>query len=235
MHVLATKSLTWVARHAKRGGVAFEALGILPKFTGTLIHDGWRPYRALTCSHGLCNAHHLRELTYVFEELKQDWAGDLIKVLTNANHLNNTNCADGKVPDYAEPGYCLKVKELRAQYEAILDQGDKVNPRAASSGKRGVTKQSKAANLIGRLREYADDVWRFMEQPDVPFTNNIAEQAVRMPKVKQKVSGCFRTTQGADTFCTIRSYLATMHKQGARIFESLVHTFRGSPPQPNLG
>jgi len=109
------------------------------------------------------------------------------------------------VPDYAEPGYCLKVKELRAQYEAILDQGDKVNPRAASSGKRGVTKQSKAANLIGRLREYADDVWRFMEQPDVPFTNNIAEQAVRMPKVKQKVSGCFRTTQGADTFCTIRS------------------------------
>ena len=235
MHVLATKSLTWVACHAKRGGVAFDELGILPKFKGTLIHDGWKPYRALSCSLGLCNAHHLRELTYVFEELKQDWAGDLIEVLTHADHLNNTNCADGKVPDYADPKYCQEVMDLRTLYEAILNEGDKVNPRVVASGKRGITKQSKAANLIGRLRDYADDVWRFMEQPNVPFTNNIAEQAVRMPKVKQKVSGCFRTTQGADTFCTIRSYLATMHKQGARLFDSLVNTFRGSPPQPNLG
>ena len=90
------------------------------------------------------------------------------------------------------------------------------------------------ANLINRLREYADDVWRFMEQPDVPFTNNLAEQAVRMPKVKQKISGVFRATRGAYRFCTIRSYLATMQKQGADIFDCLVKTFSGNVPQPNL-
>jgi transposase len=235
MHVLATEKLTWVACHFRRGGAAFDALGILPKFKGTLIHDGWKPYRALACSHGLCNVHHLRELTYVFEEMKQDWAGDMIELLTHANHLDNANCANGQIPAYAAPAYRQEMRNLRGLYEAILDQGDTLNPRVQASGKRGATKQSKPANLINRLREYADDVWRFMAQPDVPFTNNIAEQAVRMPKVKQKVSGCFRTTQGADTFCLIRSYLATMHKQGANLFESLVQTFRSSPPQPSFG
>jgi hypothetical protein len=85
---------------------------------------------------------------------------------------------------------------------------------------------------IVRLRDYTDDVWPFMTRADVPFTNNLAEQTVRMPKVKQKVSGCFRTLQGAQTYCVIRSYCATMHKQGANIFESLVLAFKGTPPQP---
>jgi hypothetical protein len=80
----------------------------------------------------------------------------------------------------------------------------------------------------------SDDVWRFATDPGVPFTNNLAEQAVRMPKVKQKISGCFRTPEGADTFCVIRSYLATMHKQGANLFESLIQTFQGAAPQPRL-
>jgi len=89
--------------------------------------------------------------------------------------------------------------------------------------------------LIGRLRDYSDDVWRFMTQPNVPFTNNLAEQTVRMPKVKQNVSGCFRTPQGAATYCVIRSYCATMHKQGANIFASLVAAFKGHAPQPGFG
>lgn len=93
-----------------------------------------------------------------------------------------------------------------------------MNPLAPKSGKRGRTRQSKAANLL-LLRNYADDVWRFATDHNVPFTNNIAEQAVRMPKVKQKISGCFRTRNGADTFCTLRSYLATMHKQGENHFK----------------
>lgn len=235
MHVLATQSLSWVACHTNRGGAAFEALGILPKFKGTLIHDGWKPYRALECSHGLCNAHHLRELTYVFEELGQAWAGDMIELLTHANHTDNARRADATLPDYTAPAYVQEVRDLRGLFEAILDQGNALNPRASASGKRGATKQSKAANLIQRLREYADDVWRFMAQPNVPFTNNIAEQAVRMPKVKQKISGCFRTIEGANTFCVIRSYLATMHKQGANLFDSLVQTFRGATPQPCFG
>jgi len=89
--------------------------------------------------------------------------------------------------------------------------------------------------LIVRLLDYRDDVWRFMTQAGVPFTNNLAEQAVRMPKVKQKVSGCFRTPEGSKTYCVIRSYCATMHKQGANIFESLVAAFQGSTPQPSFG
>jgi transposase len=221
LHVVATQTLTWVGVHAKRGALAFEALGILPQFKGTLIHDGWAPYRALECGHGLCNAHHLRELTYVHEELKQPWAGDMIELLTHASGL-------------PQPVQRHQQGHLRYVYEEILSQAELANPRASPCGKRGRTKQSKATNLIGRLRQHADDVWRFMTEPGVPFTNNVAEQAVRMPKVKQKISGCFRTLQGAETFCVIRSYLATMHKQGANLFESLVQTFQDAPPQPRL-
>jgi transposase len=234
MHGAVTKTLTWLGLHAKRGREAFDAFGILLKFKGTIIHDGWKPYRALDCLHGLCNAHHLRELTYVFEELKQDWAEDMILLLTYANHLDNVNGAMPHLPNYTGLAHRRTVQDLRKLYEAILDQGDAVNPRAVSSGKRGVVKQSKPANLLWRLREYGDDVWRFMTDHNVPFTNNIAEQAMRMPKVKQKTSGCFRTQKGAETFCVIRSYLATMHKQGANLFESLIQTFQGSPPQPNF-
>ena len=104
--------------------------------------------------------------------------------------------------------------------------GSEMCIRDSSTGKRGRTKQSKATNLIGRLRDYSDHVWRFMPEPNVPFTNNLAEQTGRMPKVKQRVSGCFRTLQGAKNYCIIRSYCATMHKQGANILESLVAAFK---------
>jgi transposase len=225
MHVLATTMLTWVACHAKRGRQAFDALTILPGFLGTLVHDGWKPYRDLACRHGLCNAHHLRELTYVFEELGQAWAGRMIDLLVAACHEVN------EVGSPLPPG---RIADFRARYAEILAQGDAVSPLVQKSGKRGRTRQSKAANLLLRLRTYADDVWRFATDHNVPFTNNLAEQAVRMPKVKQKISGGFRTKGGADTFCTIRSYLATMHKQGANLFHALTLTFQGQPPQPRF-
>ena len=122
----------------------------------------------------------------------------------------------------------------RAAYEGILAEGEAANPRAPPSGKRGRTQQNKAANLLLRMRTYADDVWRFMTDHGVPFSNNLAEQAVRMPKVKQKISGGFRTQNGADTFCTIRSYLATLHKQGTNLFQALTLTFQGNPPLPRF-
>lgn len=234
MHVLATDLLSWMARHDKRGGQAFEELGLLPGFKGVLVHDGWKPYRALDCRHALCNAHHLRELTYVFEEIKQPWAGEMIELLSRASQLDRARWADGSTPDYDSVPSLLQAQGLYDEYMNLLERGERANPRAPATGKRGGTKQSFAANLLNRLREYAEDVWRFMSEPAVPFTNNIAEQAVRMPKVKQKVSGCFRTTDGADTFCVIRSYLATMHKQGAHLFDALVNTFRGSPTQPRF-
>lgn len=225
MHVLATAMLTWAGCHAKRGREAFDAFAILPNFLGTLIHDGWKPYRELLCKHGLCNTHHLRELTYVFEELEQAWAGGMINLLVAACH---------EVSKLASPLPAERIASFRARYEELLAEGEALNPLAPKSGKRGRTRQSKAANLLLRLRNYADDVWRFATDHNIPFTNNLAEQAVRMPKVKQKISGCFRTKNGADTFCTVRSYLATMHKQGANLFHALTLTFQGTPPQPRF-
>ncbi len=225
MHVLATAMLTWVGCHAKRGREAFDAFAILPNFLGTLIHDGWKPYRELLCKHGLCNAHHLRELTYVFEELGQAWAGHMIGLLVAACH---------EVGELGGPLPAQRIASFRARYEMLLADGETVNPLVPKSGKRGRTRQSKAANLLLRLRNYADDVWRFATDHNVPFTNNLAEQAVRMPKVKQKISGGFRTKNGADTFCTLRSYLATMHKQDANLFHALTLTFQGLPPQPRF-
>jgi transposase len=234
LHVLATDTLTWMGCHPKRGGEAFESLALLQQFKGVLVHDGWMPYKALDCQHALCNQHHLRELTYLLEEQHQAWAGDMIALLTHANHQDNRNCADGKTPRYDSQKYQNEVRDLRALYDAILKQAQADNPMEPATGKPGRAKQSKATNLIGRLRDYSDDVWRFMTQPDVPFTNNLAEQTVRMPKVKQKVSGCFRTPLGAQTYCVIRSYCATMQKQGGNVFESLVAAFNGAPPQPRF-
>lgn len=222
LHVLATTTLTWIGAHMNRGKKAFDAFGILTAFAGTLIHDGWKSYRDLECTHGLCNAHHLRELTYVFEEMGQVWAKHLIDLLLAAHQ------------EVAEMGGPLTVKRIahyRSAHARILAEGEADNPRAPPSGRRGRTRQSKALNLIDRLRVHADDVWRFMTDHHVPFSNNIAEQAVRMPKVKQKISGGFRTQSGLDTFCTIRSYLATLHKQGANLFHALTLTFQGSPPE----
>ena len=225
LHVLVTPLLTWLGAHPNRGKQAFDAFGLLAAFAGTLIHDGWKPYRELACQHGLCNAHHLRELTYVFEQLGQVWAKCLIDLLVAGCH----EVAAAGAPLPAE-----RIAYYRAAYDRILTTGAAVNPRAPPSGKRGRTKQSKALNLIDRLRRYADDVWRFMTDAGVPFTNNLAEQAVRMPKVKQKVAGGFRTPGGLETFCTIRSYLATLHKQGMNLFHALTLTFQGTPPQPRF-
>lgn len=225
LHVLATPMLTWIGSHVNRGRKAFDAFGILTVFAGTLVHDGWKPYRDLVCTHALCNAHHLRELTYVFEEMGQVWAKCLIDLLVEACH--EVDAAGGTLT--AE-----RVTHYRSAHARILVEGEAANPRAPPSGRRGRTKQSKALNLLDRLRTHADDVWRFTTDHGVPFSNNVAEQAVRMPKVKQKISGGFRTPAGLDTFCTVRSYLATLHKQKFNLFHALTLTFQGAPPQPRF-
>ncbi|MBP6584022.1 MAG: transposase [Chromatiaceae bacterium] len=225
LHVLVTPLLTWLGAHPHRGHKAFDAFGLLTAFAGTLIHDGWKPYRALACQHGLCSAHHRRELTYVFEQLEQAWAKCLFDLLRAACH---------EVAAVGAPLPAERIAYYRRAYDQILTTGEAVNPRAPPSGKRGRTQQSQALNLIDRLRRSADDLWRFMTAPGVPFTNNLGEQAVHMPKVKQKVSDGFRTPGGLETFCTLRSYLATLHKQGVNLFHALTLTFQGTPPQPRF-
>ena len=225
LHVVSTSLLTWIGSHAKRGRQAIDAFGILNAFVGTLIHDGWKPYRGLNCTHALCNAHHLRELTFIFEEMEQKWAHRLIDLLTGA--LEEVKTLKGPLP-------VERMAYYRQRYDETLAEGESANTRASSSGKRGRTKQSKARNLLDRLTLYADDVWRFASDHGVPFSNNIAERDVRMPKVKEKISGGFRTLTGLENFCTIRSYLATIHKQGNNTFQALVLAFQGTPLQPRF-
>jgi transposase len=222
VHFVTNPTLTWMGAHANRGTKAFVELGILNVFKGTLIHDGWKPYRELNCTHGLCNAHHLRELTYVAEQMQQPWAAELSALLIKACH--ETEEQKGQLTP-------ARLEEYRRSYEIILVKGEAANPAAEPSHKHGKAKQNKAFNLLKRLRVYVDDVWRFASHVDVPFTNNMAEQAVRMPKVKQKISGGFRTFNGLKNFCTIRSYLATLQKQKHNVFHALTLAFQGAPPQ----
>lgn len=225
MHFLVTTLVTWIGVHKRRGAEAMNAFEILSGFFGTLVHDGWEPYRKLPCLHALCNVHHLRELVACFEQ-GQPWAGRMLVLLRAACH--EVNQAD-------DGALCAERRQWYArEYDSILCEGEREHPRLASSGKRGRIAQSKATNLLGRLRKYADDVWRFASDSKVPFTNNLAEQAVRMPKVKQKISGGFRTLSGARNFCVIRSYIVTMRKQGANVFSALTLAFQGQVPQPRL-
>jgi transposase len=231
LHCLVTGKLTWLGCHPKRGSIAFDAMGLLAGVRGTLVHDGLAGYKQFDCKHSLCNAHHLRELTFVHEQehIWDSWAQEMKDLLLQAK---------AEVDKAAGPLPPMRQSWFAARWDALLVRGEAFNPenipQGAPRGTQGRHKQSKAYNLLKRLRLYRADVWRFMTDKDVPFTNNLAEQALRMSKVRQKVSGCFRSDHGPQTFFTIRSYLATMHKQGACLFECLISTFMGQPIQPAL-
>jgi len=210
--------------HTRRGQEAFDAFGILPGFQGAAIHDGWAPYRKYDCLHGLCNAHHLRELRCIHELYGQRWAKNMIDLLVAANR----DVADGPLGDD-------RMVQINADYTTILAKGDTIHPIKKRKDGSAHLRQSTPANLLRRLREYREDVLRFLSDPEVFFTNNIAEQAVRMPKVKQKISSCFRTFDGAAAFYTIRSYLETVRKQGVDLLHALVHSFQGETLQPAMG
>lgn len=227
LHCAVTPTLTHLAHHAKRGSCAVQDIGVLPGVRGTLIHDGLLSYKRLeACTHGLCNAHHLRELRYIHEDLREQafngWAGDMGALLCQAN----AEVAARNAPLTPE-----RMAHYDSTWSALLERGEQLNPREGS----GRCKQSKQFSLLARLRTYRADVWRFATDVGVPFTNNLAEQALRMSKVRQKVSGCFRTEAGAKTFFVIRSYLQTMRKQGRCLFECLISVFNAQPAMPDFG
>lgn len=202
--------------------------GILPRYHGVAVHDGWFSYRRYICLHALCNAHHLRELLYVFESTQQQWARDMMHLLCAAKD-------EMAAREHHDTGLSTKrCTKIRTAYGELIALGMADNPeqrRALDQPiRRGRVKQSPATNLLRRLHDYADDVLRFIVDPAVPFDNNQAERDIRMPKLKQKVSGCFRTTHGVEDFCTIRSYLATLRKNQKNLLHALTMSFAGNTP-----
>ena len=221
LHVASTPELTWYFTHDKRGHLAMDDARILPGFKGVAVHDGWASYRDYDCIHALCNAHHLRELIYLEETTQQPWARKMIDYLRAAKQAADEARREGVPIGRQRLGY------LRRTYDAILSEGEKDNPLSfVRAGARGRVKQTPAVNLLKRLRQHREDVLRFLADLTVPFDNNQAERDIRMPKLKQKTSGCFRTVAGADAFAVIRSYLATLRKQGSNVFEALTSVFR---------
>lgn len=232
LDVLFNDSLTADFAHPKRGTEALEAFGLLERFRGVLVHDHWRAYAIFDCLHAFCNAHHLREHIAIAETIpsQKAWVEDLIVLLCEANNL----AVEARAAGFAAlPG--PMVHDLQTRFDAIIKVAQERNPaRQPPPGSRKRVRQSPAHNLVKRLSENRDAVLRFVTDLRVPFDNNLAERDVRMPKLKQKVSGCFRSVQGADNFAIIRSELSTRRKQSADIFKSLVLTFQGSPPLPQL-
>ena len=224
LHCASNATLTWFSPHAKRGTVAMDEIGILPFFKGVLCHDHWKPYYHYECTHALCNAHHLRELERAWEQDQQQWAKKMQVLLIDIRTA--VEDAGGKLPPD-------EAKRWRLRYRRLLKKAETECPPPDESqrkGKRGRLKRSKARNLLERLRDFEQDVLRFMEVESVPFTNNQGENDLRMTKVQQKISGCFRSMDGAKIFCRVRSYLSTCRKQGMTATQALTLLFQGKHP-----
>lgn len=225
LHTVAADTLTWYGVHPKRGTPAMQAQGILPKRSGVLVHDCWKPYWQMPGTHALCNAHLIRELVFIHETTGQNWPRRLIRHLRRARD----HCEAARRERHPVLPQRLRQR-IERRYQAILSQAQACHPaKARAHAHRGRIKQSAAFNLVQRLTQHADAVLRFVADLTVPFTNNLGERALRMPKVKQKISGTFRTLKGAQDFCTIRSYLDTLHKQGHNMFQALRSAFIGQP------
>ena len=233
LHVASTDGLTYYFAHPKRGQVAMDEMGILPTFSGTAVHDGWKSYQRYDCGHALCNAHHLRELQYIFEHYTQSWAFQMSLLLVTLHHQVEAAKAQGQSQ--------LSQQDLdafEARYQAILAQGFADNPlpplslTRSKTRQRGRPRRSPPRNLLERLQTHSASVLGFMYDFTLPFDNNQAERDLRMMKLKQKISGSFRSEDGVKHFCRIRGYLATLRKQGLNVLDALLNVFSGNPQSP---
>ena len=233
VHVARTDALTHFAYDARRGQDAMREVGILPQFTGTLVRDGYLSYsRFEQCRHSLCNAHLLRDLLYV-EELspaQAAWTKPLSALLLEIKEAAAAARAAGR-----ELSEETKSAYLR-RYDHLLRKADKLNPDppkdkdgAGVSPPKKRQPLSPQRRLVNRLSRRRDEVLRFMTDLRMPFTNNGAERDLRMVKLQQKVSGCFRTPDGARDFCRVRSYLSTARKQGPPLLYALERVLSGRP------
>ena len=230
VHVAASQIATLYTIHSKRGEVAMKEAGILPNYKGNGVHDHWFPYFSYAqMTHGLCNAHHLRELTFIHEEEKEEWAKQMKDLLLHIKAEVEKHKEAGKLP-----GDVLLL--LEQSYTEILRRGLEYHAKLTPlpKGKRGRQKQRDGKNLLDRLNEKRECVLRFMYDFAVPFTNNQGEQDIRMVKLKQKIAGGFRTIRGAQIFCRIRSYISTARKQGWNIWDALTDAINGNPRLPTM-
>jgi transposase len=224
LHTACTDLYTYYYPHANRGCEALDGMGVLTAFHGILCHDHWKPYYQYQCMHALCNAHHMRELLRAHEQDKQDWAGKMLNLLVDIKKLTD---AAGGVLDTGTSDFCRACyRDVLAQAELECPGPDLNQPRKT----RGKLARSKARNLLERLINFEEDTLRFMMIKEVPFTNNQGENDLRMTKVQQKISGCFRSMEGAQMFCRIRAYLSTCRKHGITASHALRLLFEGKKP-----
>lgn len=227
LHVASTDKYTCYFAHPKRGSEAIDAMGILPEFKGVAVHDGWKPYNGYNCDHALCNAHLQRELTGIEENYKQQWAKDMNELLSEMKKYTD-ECKEEQVKDLDFE----QVKALEKRFNALVEKGIEENPPSLNperQGKRGINPKTKARNLLDRFIEHKEKILRFLKDFNVPFENNQAERDVRMMKLQQKISGTFRTMQGAEAFCRIRAYISTIKKNGLPVLEGVLAALKGAP------
>jgi transposase len=228
LHVASTPLLTYYDIDAKRGKDGMDAVGILPQFSGIAVHDHWKSYfRFKNCDHALCNVHHLRELQFVIDRYQQSWATEMIDLLLDIK-LTIAELPDDQIQltDSVQLAFSQR-------YDSIVADGLATNPQPPKPpGKKGRVAQSPPKNLLDRLRDFKSETLKFMTDLRVPFDNNLAERDVRMVKVKQKISGTFRTHSGAETFCAIRSYISTVRKHGHNVISELHQALSGQPFLP---
>jgi transposase len=231
IHSASTKWVTCYHVDPKRGQAGIDRAGILPKRTGNSMHDDWTPYYSYSdAQHNSCNAHHLRELDFLQERYPQEWEGEMAKHLVTIKEVVEEAVAQGLTCLTAE-----QITAFEARYDELVEQGLALNPvPERPPGRRGKIKQPPPKNLLDRLRDHKPAVLAFMYDFKVPFDNNLAERDIRMVKLKQKISGCFRSEEGAKVFCLIRGYLSTAQKNGVAALEALKIAMCSSPFVPDF-